>query len=83
MEKKEIILRHTVHYGDKECDVIDLLKYLLNENGSYINGIKELRHWITENKHNENTKERYLVVDYGLLLAKISELFPGDEKNEK
>ena len=36
--------------------------------------IKELRHWVVNNKHNENTKEHYLVVDYGLLMNKLNSL---------
>lgn len=38
---------------------------------------QELRKWIVYNKHNENTEQHYLVVDYGTLLHKMQEL----EKN--
>lgn len=30
--------------------------------------------WCTENKHNEDTIERYLVVDYGTIVGKINEI---------
>lgn len=30
--------------------------------------------WCAENKHNENTIERYLVVDYGTIVRKINEI---------
>lgn len=43
------------------------------------NNWNELRKWVVNNKHNENTKERYLVVDYGTLLGKMGEL-KGSEK---
>lgn len=46
------------------------------------NNWNKLRNWIVNNKHNENTEERYLVVDYGTLLGKMSEL-KGVDKNEK
>lgn len=43
--------------------------------------IKEVREdlyqvvkWCTENKHNEDTIERYLVVDYGTTVGKINEI---------
>lgn len=45
------------------------------------NIIKEVREdlhqvvkWCTENKHNEDTIERYLVVDYGTIVGKINEI---------
>ena len=44
------------------------------------NIINELRHWIVNNKHNENTKEHYLVVDYGGLLNKLQELEGSDKE---
>ena len=46
------------------------------------NNWNKLRNWIVNNTHNENTEERYLVVDYGTLLGKMSEL-KGVDKNEK
>ena len=44
------------------------------------NNWNELRKWIVNNKHNENTEERYLVVDYGTLLSKMSELKGSDKE---
>ena len=40
----------------------------------------ELREWIVYNKHNENTEQHYLVVDYGTLLGKMQELEQGSDK---
>lgn len=37
----------------------------------------KLRKWIVYNKHNENTEQHYLVVDYGTLLGKMQELEKG------
>ncbi len=39
----------------------------------------ELREWIIYNKHNENTEQHYLVVDYGTLLGKMQELEQGSD----
>lgn len=41
----------------------------------------KLREWIVYHKHNENTEEHYLVVDYGTLLGKMQEL-EKSESNE-
>ena len=38
----------------------------------------ELKKWIVYNKHNENTEQHYLVVDYGTLLGKMQELEGSD-----
>lgn len=40
----------------------------------------KLRKWIVYNKHNENTEQHYLVVDYGTLLGKMNELQGNDSK---
>lgn len=42
----------------------------------------KLRKWIVYNKHNENTEQHYLVVDYGTLLGKMQELEQGSDSNE-
>ena len=38
--------------------------------------------WCTENKHNENTIERYLVVDFGTIVGKINEIRTKLDKGE-
>ena len=38
--------------------------------------------WCTENKHNEDTIERYLVVDYGTIVGKINEIRTKLDKGE-
>lgn len=45
------------------------------------NNWNKLREWIVYNKHNENTEQHYLVVDYGALLGKMQEL-EGSDSNE-
>ena len=39
----------------------------------------KLKKWIVYNKHNENTEQHYLVVDYGTLLGKMRELEQGSD----
>lgn len=43
----------------------------------------KLRKWIVYNKHNENTEQHYLVVDFGTLLDKMRELEQGNDSNVK
>lgn len=43
----------------------------------------KLREWIVYNKHNENTEQHYLVVDYGTLLGKMQQLEQGSDSNVK
>lgn len=56
-------------------------KELQNQLQQKENILKEVREdlyqvvkWCTENKHNENTIKRYLVVDYGTIVGKINEI---------
>ena len=46
------------------------------------NNWNKLRKWIVYNKHNENTEQHYLVVDYGTLLGKMQELEQGSDRDE-
>lgn len=46
------------------------------------NNWNKLREWIIYNKHNENTEQHYLVVDYGTLLGKMQELEQGSDSND-
>ncbi len=46
------------------------------------NNWNKLRKWIVYNKHNENTEQHYLVVDYGTLLGKMQELEQGSGSDE-
>lgn len=62
--------------GYRCLDLDDLLK----ENQQLKDNWNKLREWIVYNKHNENTKQRYLVVDYGTLLGKMQELEQGSDK---
>ena len=59
-------------YFEKYCD-------LKKENKQLKDNWNKLREWIVYNKHNENTKQHYLVVDYGTLLGKMREI----ESNRK
>ena len=83
MKKKEetISIEVIATHNDKVVNVCDLLKHLINENLDYFYGLKELKKWITENKHNENNDGNHpLVVDYGLLIAEINKVFPGGDE---
>lgn len=51
-----------------------LLKANVEENKQLKDNWNKLRKWIVYNKHNENTEQHYLVVDYGTLLGKMQEL---------
>jgi hypothetical protein len=55
---------------------------LQQENKQLKDNWNELRKWIVYNKHNENTEQHYLVVDYGTLLGKMQELEQGSDSNE-
>lgn len=56
---------------------------IISEKNKEIHQLKDnwdkLRKWIVYNKHNENTEQHYLVVDYGTLLGKMQEI-EGDGK---
>lgn len=52
------------------------------ENKQLKDNWNKLREWIVYNKHNENTEQHYLVVDYGTLLGKMQELEQGSDSNE-
>lgn len=54
----------------KQYNIDELIRYKDNWN--------KLREWIVYNKHNENTDQHYLVVDYGTLLGKMQELEKSD-----
>lgn len=53
----------------QEYNIDELLSYK-----KYKDNWNKLREWIVYNKHNENTEQHYLVVDYGTLLGKMQEL---------
>lgn len=50
-----------------------------DENKQLKDNWNKLKEWIVYHKHNENTEEHYLVVDYGTLLGKMQELENGDK----
>lgn len=56
---------------------------LIEENQQLKDNWNKLREWIVYNKHNENTEQHYLVVDYGTLLGKMKELEQGSDNNEE
>lgn len=55
-------------------------KNVTDENKQLKDNWNKLREWIVYNKHNENTEQHYLVVDYGTLLGKMQELEQGRDK---
>ena len=56
------------------CEIDELQQ----ENKQLKDNWNKLRKWIVYNKHNENTEQNYLVVDYGMLLDKMRELQGSD-----
>lgn len=56
---------------------------IISEKNKEIHQLKDnwdkLRKWIVYNKHNENTEQHYLVVDYGTLLGKMQEIEQGSD----
>lgn len=59
----------------------NLTEELQQENKQLKDNWNKLRKWIVYNKHNENTEQHYLVVDYGTLLGKMQELEQGSDSN--
>ena len=59
----------------------ELSKREAKENKQLKDNWNKLREWIIYNKHNENTEQHYLVVDYGTLLGKMQELEQGSDKD--
>lgn len=60
----------------------ELSKREAKENKQLKDNWNKLREWIVYNKHNENTEQHYLVVDYGTLLGKMQELEQGSDSDE-
>lgn len=66
----------------QEREIRDYITNLQKENEQLKDNWNKLREWIVYNKHNENTEQHYLVVDYGTLLGKMQELIQGSDNNE-
>lgn len=56
------------------------LCYFKKENQQLKDNWNKLRKWIVYNKHNENSEQHYLVVDFGTLLGKMRELEGSDKE---
>lgn len=92
-ELKEKLLVTQTNEETFRLEMEDIKKILgLNEDTifddvkAYVRSLRDnwnkLRKWIVYNKHNENTEQHYLVVDYGTLLGKMRELEQGSHSNE-
>lgn len=66
---------------DRYSDLSKNYKKLQQENKQLKDNWNELRKWIVYNKHNENTEQHYLVVDYGTLLGKMQKLEQGSDSD--
>ena len=76
-EEKERLQQENQQLKEKlDCDLQWAFKY-----EKQVDNWNKLRKWIVYNKHNENTEQHYLVVDYGTLLGKMQEL-EGSDSNE-
>lgn len=85
MNKKERMYELLKHRNDNEIKTTNLfedIEALLEENKQLKYNWNKLRKWIVYNKHNENTEQHYLVVDYGTLLGKMQELEQGSDSDE-
>lgn len=85
-------LKFGEYLNDMQCDDtanklslddLEYVKKLQQENKQLKDNWNKLREWIVYNKHNENTEQHYLVVDYGTLLGKMKELEQGSDNNVK
>lgn len=85
-------LKFGEYLNDMQCDDtanklslddLEYVKKLQQENKQLKDNWNKLREWIVYNKHNENTEQHYLVVDYGTLLGKMKELEQGSDSNEQ
>lgn len=72
-EKNEELQQKNKHLDEVNCKLRKTNERLKD------NWVK-LRKWIVYNKHNENTEQHYLVVDYGTLLGKMQEIEGSDNK---
>lgn len=72
-EEKERLQQENQQLKEKlDCDLQWAFKY-----EKQVDNWNKLRKWIVYNKHNENTEQHYLVVDYGTLLGKMQEIEKG------
>lgn len=79
LQRENKILKENAENNDKVVDRINWKNQLLKkENKQLKDNWNKLREWIVYNKHNENTEQHYLVVDYGTLLGKMKELEGSD-----
>ena len=83
LRQENKILKENAENNDKVVDKVNWKNQLLKkENKQLKDNWDKLREWIVYNKHNENTEQHYLVVDYGTLLGKMKEL-EGSDSNVK
>lgn len=78
----EWVGKNYIDYKSEYKNNQKLIKILLEENKQLKDNWNKLRKWIVYNKHNENTEQHYLVVDYGTLLGKMQELEQGSDRDE-
>lgn len=71
-------LMEAIGRADILLEFMPKIKQLEKENKQLKDNWDKLREWIVYNKHNENTEQHYLVVDYGTLLGKMKELEGSD-----
>ena len=69
------------HLSQSYYDLHEKYYKLQQENKRLKDNWNKLRKWIVYNKHNENTEQHYLVVDYGTLLGKMQKLEQGSDSD--
>lgn len=77
-ELEEEIKEHQKALDETTSEKIDL-DNIIKETSEDLHQVVK---WCTENKHNENTIKRYLVVDYGTIVGKINEIRTKLDKGE-
>ena len=79
------LIKNELNQLEMQVENLKEQKYneLLKENEQLKDNWNKLREWIVYNKHNENTEQHYLVVNYGTLLGKMQELEQGSDSNVK
>lgn len=81
LQQENKILKENAENNGKVVDKVNWENQLLKkENKQLKDNWNKLREWIIYNKHNENTEQHYLVVDYGTLLGKMQEIEQGRDK---
>lgn len=79
MEELKSYVASILYDNDKKVELLQQKENIMNE---VKEDLYQVVKWCTENKHNENTIKRYLVVDYGTIVGKINKIRTKLDKGE-